>query len=622
MKKILSSLVAGFVLAGILVVSSCKDADEYTYTTVAQLDAPSVTVKAYPGVNIVTWNAVKDAQNYDLYVKIGDNQEVPESLSTTNLYYADTIEDAIVAGKSVSYRYRLVAKPQSSANKTFKASEATVSVSTKNTAAANGTKFSALNANTYENEFDSNATVLANDKITVNPLVTSGYATVSFPVKSYAKYEIYLKNTDKPTLTSAADNPSKTVEGASYKNNATATVKVTNLTNGAKTVTVKAIPYYEGYEAETFTSTATIKVAALGANVGSNPNAAYTNATTARIYWEPGTVTLTGKNTPTTYYKVYRKDADNNYTAVSGTVTSADKSGTVYYYIDDTIDNNKVAYTYYIAATDGTSYASSNLSVNLNAYSETATATPSISLTAYVDGTDNAKTSIKIVTTKGSTTPVFAQTLKLYYATLDEKDTLSIVSDSAWKEITLANYNSNTGTYYNYLENQAAGLYIFKVVASETGKKDAVKYGSITVNTANVSYYAGTLTVVGAYDSTTQKYTKNTITYTDSLITASVDGSKVLDAIDDYTFTLSKVVVTTTKNTASTSIITNVSTETLETLKPTLISGSTTNFKAEYVDNNVESSTTGVGKAVYYYVTKAAKDGTSVRTSTKTGVTN
>ena len=207
MKKILSVVGASLVLAASLLVTSCGETEGDEFYATTGIASPSVTVKAYPGVNVLTWKAVKDAASYDVYVAVGENAEVFKkniAASQSAYFVADTVEEALVAGKSLNYKYRVVANAKSN-YAPLTSSEWTGSVSTKATQAANGTKFSALNSADYENEFKSDASVLSASTIKVASLVTNGYATVSFPVKSYASYEIYANyienvNTDKIAL--------------------------------------------------------------------------------------------------------------------------------------------------------------------------------------------------------------------------------------------------------------------------------------------------------------------------------------------------------------------------------------------------------------------------------------
>ena len=637
MKKILSIVGAGLVLAGALLVSSCGDAEGDNFYATSSIASPEVTLKAYPGANVLTWKAVKDAASYDVYVRVGDNAE--EKLDTlTDTYYADTVEEALVAGASVKYNYRVVAKPVSYAAP-LTSSEWSGSVSTKAVQAANGTKFSALSTADYENDYNANAAVLGADTIKVSSLVTDGYATISFPVKSYAKYNIYFNKVD------GIENSSfTTVEGALYKNNETATVKLNVTSSGKKTVTVEAVPYYEGYEAESFVANTVFEVpAAAEKTPTSDLSATYLTETTARISWKAA-VLSNGSTAAAGNYKVYFKD-NGSYTAVDATPKAGGKyngGDDTYFYVDVTVADNTDANDYVIVLVDGSKYGTS-MTVTLSAYSYESAPTPEVSASSYINGTDSAYDSIKVIVRKPSSGSVgywydsdgdgindryrtenktfdwTGVTLELYKAQLGE-DVSAYYAVTEWEKVPLANYDSEAGTYTVYLENLNAGNYIFKAVASKEGMKSAYAYSMATISSANVSYSAGNLSVTASYDETTGKVTKNTLEYSGDLKT-DLKGNP-LDAIANYTFTVSKVVITTTYK-ASSTIETAVSTENLGTITPALVTGSTTRYSGKYEDTSVETSSASTYKTVKYYVTKTAKDGTSKRTTdTANGSTN
>lgn len=636
MKKVLSIVGAGLVLAGALLVSSCGDAEGDNFYATSSIASPEVTLKAYPGANVLTWKAVKDAASYDVYVRVGDNAE--EKLGTlTDTYYADTVEEALVAGASVKYNYRVVAKPNSFAAP-LTSSEWSGSVSTKAVQAANGTKFSALSTADYENDYNANAAVLGADTIKVSSLVTDGYATISFPVKSYAKYNIYFNKVDGIENTSV-----ETVEGALYKNNETATVKRYVTSSGKKTVTVEAVPYYEGYEAESFVANTVFEVpAAAEKTPTSDPSATYLTETTARISWKAA-VLSNGSTAAAGNYRVYFKD-NGSYTTVDATPKAGGKyygGDDTYFYVDVTVADNTDANYYVIVLVDGSKYGTS-MTATLSAYSYESAPTPKVSASSYINGTDSANDSIKVIVKKpssgsvdhwydsdgdgiedrygGTTTETFdwtGVTLELYKAQLGE-DVSAYYAVTEWENVPLTNYDSEAGTYTVYLENLNAGNYIFKAVASKKGMKSAYAYNMATISSANVSYSAGNLYVTPSYDETTGKLTKNTLEYNGSLGT-DVKGNP-LDAIANYTFTVSKVVITTTYK-ASNTIETAVSTENLGTITPALVTGSTTYYSGKYEDTSVETRSASTGKTVKYYVTKTAKDGTSKRTDTANGYT-
>ena len=608
MKKILSVVGASLVLAASLLVTSCGETEGDEIYMYERLSAPSVTLKAYPGVNVLTWNAVKDADGYDVYVKVGDNAEEKIGSDLTDTFFCDEADEAVseAEGKSVSYRYRVIAKRALSGS--FVSGEWSGSVSTKAKPAANGAKFSDLNSADYENEFKSDAKALSADTITVSPLITEGYATVKFPVKSYAKYSIYIANKDVPVLTSEAAAPNGTVEGAMYKNNEFVTVKLESLTAGEKNVTVTATPYYKGYEAESFVSSATIKVPALAASVGSDASAVYTSVgeekSTARVFWKAGTLSATGETISADYYKVYRKNADGTYTDLSAktpekktsgatsettntnaiivtynstedtsyssgyekawdlyghndgysvpyvsssdgteyyvvtfntTTTNNDSAATYYYIDDDSITNTKVAYTYLIAVTDGTSYASEKLEATLAARSAKDISGNGAYGTPQTLDTDGIANDIKWTVTCADQLTTF----KAYALTKGESEPApNAVEFDTTTALTAVSESDKYGTSWTiYTKDRAEGRTYLLVIFSKEGYNDqvvvssGVSVTSATVNSDNLSVSAK------AYDSTKtgapSSETKNDviINVTDTITVAS-------DSISNYTYTL------------------------------------------------------------------------------------
>lgn len=615
MKKILSVFGAVAALAVSIALISCGEVADFSATT--KLDAPEVTVTAYPGVNVVTWKGVKDAVGYDVYETVGNNAETKILSNSANLYVAQTADEAIAENAAITYKYRVVARASNTTSvnsSNFASSETTKSVTTSKTVAANGTSFSALSAKDYEPSYDANATVLSDSAITVSPLVTEGYATLSFPVKSYATYKIYIANSDVPTLSSTAASPVTTVQGALYKNNATVTEKLSTLTSGTKTVTIKAIPYYQGYEAETFTASAKIEVASLGATVGSSATASYTSETTARIYWKPGTVTATGENTPASYYKVYRVDPEGTYTAVSGSVVEGGKntSSDVYYYIDDTtIENNEVSYTYYIAATDGTSYASSSLSAALSAYTETLTDSFTLSTTPYVGATDALKNDVRVDITAANAN----QTFDAYYVVLEE-NTLTYAADD-FTSLTVGNNNTWNDKWYAYMPNLSAGTYLIKVVAHESDKADRTQYTKVTIDDPSLTKSSFIISKSTTYNDARTIATSVKLTVTDYDIT-----STATDSVSDYTYALYRV--RTTTDAKYTDVITVVSTKIADLTMAAIDSTDlTAGYKVEYTDSvnqtlATSSSTSYVSDR--WYAVKVRKDSSDA--FVKTGSTS
>ena len=106
-KTIFKLLGTGLIAASVFGFVSCGDASDYDskIDTVLSLNAPSVTAKAYPGVNYISWEPVTSAQGYTVYrVKDG----VASTLRTVKsnvTSYADIADSTHVLSDGKEYKY-------------------------------------------------------------------------------------------------------------------------------------------------------------------------------------------------------------------------------------------------------------------------------------------------------------------------------------------------------------------------------------------------------------------------------------------------------------------------------------------------------------------------------------
>ena len=282
---------------------SCSDVvnENYPTTTIGSLD---VTAKAYPGVNVITWNAVKDAATYSVYRTTVDGQrETCVMDERTYTYYVDTD----VNTKS-SYRYRVIAHPVDST--VHDAAQRDVSLTTQDTWPTAGTEFLKL----AQSESGSQSTTsLSASSISATLLAKSGSTVrVSFPVKPYARYTVTVGQPGGASLNEyAAIDSSVTVQGFNYTE--TATVDVTALFSGEKEVTIVATPYSARYISSTVTASSHVTVSdisKIASAIDGNITVTWTNyengSKTAytRVRFSP--VTFDGKELSVSDYSVYR----------------------------------------------------------------------------------------------------------------------------------------------------------------------------------------------------------------------------------------------------------------------------------------------------------------------------
>ena len=330
-----------------------------------------------------------------------------------------------------------------------------------------------------------------------------------------------------------------------------------------------------------------------------NVKAEYIASKTALVSWTPATL-KNGKDSPVANFKVYRtSDVDETWTAVSAEVKEGQKaeqdtSGKVKisegYYITDTVEDDSISYTYYVVHTDGKLFGTYNEtanSVKLSKVTLAETDAPALTVSTFIGSTAGIANTIKITSTKANE----KQTLALSYVKLaeyaDGKSVEYITSD--FTALELANNNGYADSYINYIEKAAAGTYLVKLTASEEGKKDSSVYKIVIVSDAAV----------------------NT-----SSLSVSSDGTKVTvkegiakdsktDSVANYTYTLYKVVSTTSKDYLDS---VTVETKPLGKVELAYPAGVTAYCTKDIAD----PKSTEINVATLYYVVKALASDPSV----------
>lgn len=331
MKKILAVLGASALLFASIFVTSCAQAAEGdTFYATTTIGTPDVTAKAYPGVNILSWKAVKDASSYTVYRTVGNGKVEETGVATSNSYIDTDIDE------DVTYKYRVVANP---VNTTIHdASQTEVSLKTAKTAtdtnlkgswAPAGTLFSDLAQ--YEKDYNPNETVLSADTISAKVLVdTKASVRVSFPTKPYAKYTVYLTQENSGSLNSnSTREASKTIKGYEYNGGATLTLDA--LYSGKKQIMIVATPLNKVlYESSRIVSSAVIEVkdfSEISSATAGSVSAKWTNYSystkiaNARVYFNP--YIYQGKEFSTSEYTIYRAVYSG-----SETISVTDANGT------------------------------------------------------------------------------------------------------------------------------------------------------------------------------------------------------------------------------------------------------------------------------------------------------
>ena len=565
MKKILS-VAASIVLAAALI--SCGDTSDFdgATDTVITVGTPKVTAKAYPGVNYISWEPIAQAKAYELYRTedgVAGTDAHLGTLTSTNLQYADVAganAATIVDGKS--YKYTVIAV---GANGTsgdiptravyLKSSSGSASVTAKvpqaGTAALDLNKSYAEKLN--EKNVSKNVTVkFVEEGENAGKIYYEYLATAAYTYKVAFLEDGKWESAGTAAITGTATT-AKYIEN--YKIEATSTP-----TNPGKYNVFIAVDSVASslYPTSYVNTGITVEVAKLVQTEVANtdPKAAvYTAEKTARVYWTPAKDADGVKYFPTSSYKVYRNVAtalnEAPLTALDAAVVEGVNSdGKTIYYIDDTLTDNTVSYKYTIVLTDGVRYGTAQ-TVTLD--KRTQTGKPTVTATASNFNKDGLSNDIKVVIKagadakgnnmpagRGETNGVLAKadkTVKLYWINLAEKTTTTAKAE--WTEVALTktdafNYDAATDTYTWYKEDAAAGVYLFKAVASEDGYLDS------DANFSAALSVEGKDKVVIDYDTPTAGVATNLYDNT-----KPVSPVTPTDAYTNYTYSLLTVTETT-----------------------------------------------------------------------------
>ncbi len=515
MKKILS-VAAAIALAAALI--SCGDSsDEFSgaVDTVITVGTPKVTAKAYPGVNYISWEPIAQAKSYELYrTEDGENTNADLLASGSGLSYEDIAgagASTIVDGKS--YKYTVIAV---GANNTsgipdravyLKSSQGSATVTAK--VPQSGTTALDLNKDYASklNEKNVAKNVLARF---VEEGENAGTIYYEFPATAGYKYSVaFLADNEYESQSVTTTFPASSFKAVRYLENYK--VEGTNVpTKPGKYNVYIAVDSVSSLYVTSYVKTGVpVEVAKLVADDNyTNPvtaTATYTAEKAARIYWGPTKKTVDAYSDEfftIENYKVY-KSAQNDIalTPVTATITEGvDKDGNKIYFVDDTVEDNKVTYTYTIVLTDGVRYGASQTATLAK---RAQTKAPSVTTSKTNFNKDGLTNDIKVVVAAGNdannnalptTTGANAKLVKadktvtLYWINLAEKETTTAAA--TWTKVDLAktddfNYDASTDTYIWYKEDADAGVYLFKAVAHEAGYLDSdEKFGDnlITVN--------------------------------------------------------------------------------------------------------------------------------------------
>ena len=373
------------VLAVSVLLASCTQVDS-RIDTVDTLETPSVKAVAYPGVNYISWNAVKGAANYKVTRTVdGGVETLLDSLGddgvTSDLYITDSL-----SVNDVDVEYKVYALSNSNPSRAVYVYDSNAgSASVTNIFPPVGTK--AIDLPKYEKDsgwnFDEGADnsnwkddfIPTAENIKVQ--LVDGAIHVTAPTKAYLLTRVVGYTGNKEEIF-YYDYPTRTeTEFYEYQNKTLSKKSVITSPGEYKfKATVNALGewYRNAYYGETIfalNTTITIPEVKPSKHTG-NITVKYIDdaQTIARVQFEPA-VSLDGKEVfAVTDYKVYRAvNGTSNLEEVTGlkadSITSDGKT-TVVYVVDDTVPANNVAYDYYVVLSKDKEFESGISPVKLN----------------------------------------------------------------------------------------------------------------------------------------------------------------------------------------------------------------------------------------------------------------
>lgn len=566
MKKILSIFGAVAVLVASTAFISCGDnGDEFSGATdtVITLATPSVTAKAYPGYNLVSWQPVPNAKKYEVYrYETGNLTDtyVGTVAAGTALYKEDNSD----LQNKVSYTYKVVAVggalgTTSSANRAVIAKDSNAGSATV-TAIVPPMDTKPLDLAAYESGYDGSKVKTLSDGEKKNYLLdadstdlTSSLAqlAVAIRAKAYLSYDVYLDAGDKYSVTNTLLAADKKIisdgKNSTIENNTVLPMKAAVTAAGEYAVYVEVSAKSPYYVNKDVVKVGTVKYDLVEAST--NPTIAteypkYIDAgATARVTFT-GVTFADGTNSTASNFVVYRTDETaNGYAAVSGTVTETNE-GSNSYYVDDTITDNTKKYQYVVVLTKDGKYGNAAAAGSLGAYSKTA-----VSVTNDPSGSPSALDTDGIANDITWTVELDDKkdTFKAYILSKDASYTGTPVAADfdTTTALTAVAEDDTTGTTWKiYSKNAAIGKHYLLVVYSEEGKKDTYKVSTAVSVTAATVSDAKLDIVAKVYDNATTFASTGSATNNDVLINVTDTITVVSDSISNYTYTLYKTTST------------------------------------------------------------------------------
>lgn len=494
------------------------------------LETPSVSAKAYPGVNVVSWKPVTGAKSYKVTVyEEGAYKRDLYTISGNSGWDTD-----LKNGKNYTYYVEAVSSTNpGTADREAYAMNSRGEASVKAIVPPANTKSLELPA--YEGGYDGKnvKTVSENDEWVVKPAnikaeVLNDKVYVSFPMKAYLNYNVKYYNNDLPHDKNVNDGTTITYYGDvqvisdKNANNVVGKTSFTITSAGKHQIAVVAKACGDYADSDEVVREELVTIEKLNVKQYNSVTAEYVLADDkfanaadkkVRVSFKPAIQNDNGNKVPTSWYTVYRRVVgEYENTALDGKV-SVDETGN--YYIEEEVDVAK-SYVYTVVLSNGGKYGNAEVSNTLTRGNEDnylslddnigeLNAAYVLTDNKFVDGASKLiRVSFTPAKKDGKDLPTECH--KVYRKVGDEAVFTPLAATVKASDDTAAD-NTTVTYYFEDTVSDVTKDYTYKVVVTN---KDGTKYGEITREKtvdAESKEYIDSIEIVPDFDQTTKKVT-------------------------------------------------------------------------------------------------------------------
>lgn len=472
------------------------------------LEKPSVTAKAYPGVNVVSWKPVTGANSYKVTVYEEGAYKGPLSNTSGNSGWDTDLEN----GKNYTYYVEAMSNSNpATMERDAYAMNSRGEASVKAIVPPANTKSLELPA--YEGGYDGKnvKTVSENDEWVVKPAnikaeVLNDKVYVSFPMKAYLNYNVkYYDNDLLPhdknvnDGTTVADYWGVRVISDKNANNVVGKTSFTITSAGKYQIAVVAKACGDYADSDEVVREELVTIEKLDVTDTGNVTAKYlADGKTAQVSFEPAKKDEV--YVPASWYKVYRR-AKGEYettevtTGIKETLSETSKKT---YYVEDAIADNKQVYEYIVVVENDGKYGNSktatlNIDTNLSVVEPTTDVTAEYLYDVNHFATDADNTvRISFEPAKKDGKPVPTSWYKVYRAEILKEEVKNANGNvTTPEEVSLVQIEVTSATNKILLDDKDPGTYV--VYDKITAPAKAYKYTVVVENDGNFKVRTGKL---------------------------------------------------------------------------------------------------------------------------------